>query len=114
LVARGRVGAGARTSELARDSGPPHGASLVPVVPSRRDARTTDDDRAIVRLVSTMNERPAAIVLDDLASPRYPPEVVPVLDALAEYGATVSLEPAQLCEHASEQTALGAWGDDDF
>ena len=38
--------------------------------------------------------RPEAVVIDDLAAPRFPPEAEPIREEMAKMGAAVSLEPA--------------------
>jgi hypothetical protein len=58
--------------------------------------------------------RPAPVVLDDLAQPRFPPEVQPIFDMLAAVGPTLSLEPAALLHDASEATGLDDFGPPDF
>jgi hypothetical protein len=61
-----------------------------------------------------MNGRPPAVRIDDLAAPRYPPEVEPIRAAMAEMAATITLEPEPLMAAAVEVTGLDDFGDDAF
>jgi len=58
--------------------------------------------------------RPPAVVLDDLAEPRFSPEARAILDVMAEMGQSASLEPATLMENASTEAGLDDFGPDDF
>ena len=59
--------------------------------------------------------RPASIRLDDLAAPRFSPEIREVLDALAEHGRTLSLDPGSIMKAAVEQSGgLDDFGDPSF
>jgi hypothetical protein len=60
------------------------------------------------------DERPAAVAIDDLANPQFPPDIAPVRAMLAEVGAALSLEPEVLIATATEQTGLDDFGPDDF
>ena len=51
-----------------------------------------------------MAERPASVVIDDLAAPRFPAEMEPIRAAMAEMGAALSLEPDALMAAAIEET----------
>ncbi len=61
-----------------------------------------------------MTERPAPVILDDLAQPRFTEEVGAVLAMMAEAGAGVDLAPGPLMEAASVHTGLDDFGEDDF
>jgi len=58
--------------------------------------------------------RPPDIHLDDLADPVYPAHAREMREALAGYGAILTLEPASLLQSATERTGLTDWGDDGF
>jgi hypothetical protein len=59
-----------------------------------------------------MNDsRPAPVVLDDLAAPRFDPATSAILEAMAAAAPACPLEPEPLCQAASEQTGLGDFGD---
>jgi len=59
-------------------------------------------------------ERPAPIAIDDLAEPRFSPDVRAVLDLMGEAGASVDLRPEALMATAAAETGLGDFGPDDF
>jgi hypothetical protein len=61
-----------------------------------------------------MPERPAPVVIDDLAEPRFPPEMEPVRAVMADVGATLSLEPDALMHAAVAETGLDDFGPTDF
>ena len=58
--------------------------------------------------------RPAAVRIDDLATPRFPPEIEPIRAVMAEMGATLTLEPDALMGAATEETGLHDFGPPDF
>jgi hypothetical protein len=58
--------------------------------------------------------RPAEIELDDLAEPRFPDEVEPVLAMMAEAGAGLTLDPEAMMEAAARETGLDDFGDPAF
>jgi hypothetical protein len=64
--------------------------------------------------MTAMNTRPPAVRIDDLADPRYPPEVEPIRVAMAEMAAGLELEPKALMAAAVEATGLDDFGDDAF
>ncbi len=55
--------------------------------------------------------RPAPVALDDLADPRFPDELAPVLDAMAGAAEGLELTPDALMAAATEQTGLDDFGD---
>jgi hypothetical protein len=55
--------------------------------------------------------RPAPVALDDLADPRFPDELAPVLDAMAGAADGLELTPAALMAAATEETGLDDFGD---
>jgi len=59
-------------------------------------------------------QRPAPVAIDDLAAPRFPEEVVPIREAMAEMGAAIVLEPDALMAAAVEQAGVDAFGDMGF
>src|ERR1700733_820762 len=61
-----------------------------------------------------MTVRPAPVVIDDLAAPRFTDEVVSVMALMAEAGTGLELSPQPLMEMAVEQTGLEHFGADDF
>jgi Sulfotransferase family len=61
-----------------------------------------------------MSGRPAPVSLDDLAEPRYSPEVESVLDFMGSAGAGLELAPGPLMAGAVEQTGLDDFGDGGF
>ena len=61
-----------------------------------------------------MADRPASVVIDDLAAPRFPAEMEPIRAAMAEMGAALSLEPDALIAAAIEETGLDDFGERDF
>ena len=54
--------------------------------------------------------RPAEVVLDDLAAPRFPAAVEPVLATMAEAGAALSLDPEAMMTAAATETGLDDFG----
>ncbi|MDA8047829.1 MAG: sulfotransferase [Actinomycetota bacterium] len=61
-----------------------------------------------------MSGRPAPVVIDDLAEPRFGEDVRAVLAMMAEAGAALELAPGPLMAAASEQTGLDDFGSLDF
>ena len=61
-----------------------------------------------------MSGRPAPVVLDDLASPRFSPEVDQLRASLVEVAAGCPLEPGALTGAANQETGLGDFGDPAF
>lgn len=61
-----------------------------------------------------MSDRPEAVVIDDLAAPRFPDEIAPVREAMAEMGAAIALEPDALLATAVEQAGVDDFGNNDF
>jgi hypothetical protein len=61
-----------------------------------------------------VTERPKPVTIDDLADPRFPPEMEPVRDAMAQMGAQLNLDPGALMAAAVEETGLDDFGDLDF
>jgi hypothetical protein len=59
----------------------------------------------------TPGSRPAPVALDDLAAPRFPDDLVPVLDAMAGAAEGLELTPDALMAAATEQTGLDDFGD---
>ena len=59
-------------------------------------------------------DRPPPVTLDDLAQPRFPDEVVPIIELLAEQGRSLTLEPEPLMAAAADATGLDDFGDTDF
>jgi hypothetical protein len=55
--------------------------------------------------------RPAPVVLDDLAAPQFDPATTAILEAMAAAAPLCPLEPERLCEAASDQTGLSDFGD---
>jgi hypothetical protein len=58
--------------------------------------------------------RPPAVRIDDLAEPRFPPEIAPALAAAAPIADGLSLEPQALCDEAAAATGCADFGDDAF
>jgi hypothetical protein len=56
----------------------------------------------------------APVHIDDLAAPRFPPEVEPIRDAMTAMGADLRLEPDALLAAAVDQTGLDDFGEDGF
>lgn len=54
------------------------------------------------------------IRFDDLAAPVFPDGAAPIREMLAEYGATLVLDPGVLRTTAEERTGLVVWGDEAF
>jgi hypothetical protein len=61
-----------------------------------------------------MAARPAAVRIDDLADPRFPPAVDEIRAAMAAMSADLRLEPDQLLAAAVDQTGLSDFGDESF
>ncbi|MEY2478791.1 MAG: hypothetical protein QOG87_4106 [Actinomycetota bacterium] len=61
-----------------------------------------------------MSARPASVTIDDLADPKFPPEIAPIREAMAEIGAQMSLDPDALMAAAVEETGLDDFGERDF
>lgn len=60
-------------------------------------------------------DRPAPVILDDLAAPRFPPEIGQLRASLADVAASLPpLEPEPLMHAAREQTGLDDFGPTDF
>jgi hypothetical protein len=55
--------------------------------------------------------RPPPVALDDLADPRFPDDVAPILDAMAAAAEGLELTPAALMAAASDGTGLDDFGD---
>src|ERR1700722_13463879 len=62
----------------------------------------------------SVSGRPAPVVIDDLAHPRFTDDVSAILAMMAEAGTALALEPDALMESAAEQTGLEDFGPDDF
>ena len=58
--------------------------------------------------------RPPAVRIDDLAAPRFPPEVDEIRAAMAAMAPDVRLEPEPLMAQAATETGLDDFGADDF
>ena len=61
-----------------------------------------------------MNDRPAAIAIDDLSAPRFPDEATPIREAMAEMGVVIALEPEALMAAAVDQAGVDDFGDGGF
>ena len=61
-----------------------------------------------------MSTRPPSVRIDDLADPRYPPEIGPIRAAMAEMATELVLEPEPLMAAATQATGLDNFGDDAF
>jgi hypothetical protein len=61
-----------------------------------------------------MSERPKSVRIDDLANPRFPDAIQPVVASMAEMAAPIQIEPDWLMATAVEQTGLDDFGDDGF
>ena len=61
-----------------------------------------------------MSGPPPPVTLDDLASPRFSPEVTRLLGDLEAVAPTCPLDPGHLLAAASDETALADYGDQDF
>ena len=59
------------------------------------------------------SERPPTVFIDDLANPTFAPDVVAIRQLMADFGATLTLEPKALLAAAREATGLDDFGDDD-
>ena len=58
----------------------------------------------------TRRGRPPPIALDDLARPRFPEDVEPILALMSEAGAAMTLDPETLVAEAVDQTGLADFG----
>src|SRR5439155_3228883 len=58
--------------------------------------------------------RPPAVRIDDLADPRFPPEMEPVMAGLDAMAGQIQMDPSWLLQTAAEQTGLDDFGDDSF
>jgi hypothetical protein len=58
--------------------------------------------------------RPAPVVLDDLAAPRFSPDIEQLREAMDEMASACPLQPDAICAAARQQTGLEAMGDDAF
>jgi hypothetical protein len=58
--------------------------------------------------------RPASVRIDDLSSPRFPPEMQPIIDSLDAMATQIHIDPEWLQRTAREQTGLDDFGDDAF
>jgi hypothetical protein len=58
--------------------------------------------------------RPAPVVLDDLAQPRFSPEIEQLRETLADVAPGCPLDPDALCEAAVGQAGTDDFGDDSF
>ena len=58
--------------------------------------------------------RPAPVVLDDLAAPRFSPAIEQLLGAMAEMAPACPLDADQICAAATQQTGLHDFGDAGF
>jgi hypothetical protein len=67
-----------------------------------------------VRTLDSAAVRPPPVVLDDLADPRFPDELVPLLDGMAAAAEGLELTPPALMDAASESTGLDDFGDGAF
>jgi hypothetical protein len=84
---------------------------VVSLVPPGGDTGAAQHERRAPPVTAV---RPGPVVIDDLASPRLPPEAEPIRAAMAEMGAAVSLEPDALLTAASAETGLDDFGDERF
>ena len=62
----------------------------------------------------TPTARPAAVTIDDLAEPRFTPEVNAIRAMMAEAGAALSLQPQELMAAAAHEAGLSDFGPTDF
>jgi hypothetical protein len=58
--------------------------------------------------------RPASVRIDDLATPRFPDEMRPMIDGMRDTASTIRIEPEPLMAAAVEQTGLSDFGDGAF
>ena len=58
--------------------------------------------------------RPAPVVIDDLATPRFPDDALPIRQAMAEMGAALILEPDALMAAAVADAGVDDFGDPQF
>ena len=59
-------------------------------------------------------ERPAPVLIEDLAAPTFPPDADAIRAAMAEWGATLALEPDALMAAARDEAGLDDFGDEAF
>ena len=58
--------------------------------------------------------RPPAVRIDDLADPRFAPNVVEMMQAVEPIAAELRFDPESLCAQAATETGTTTFGDDDF
>ncbi len=58
--------------------------------------------------------RPSAVRIDDLAAPRFPEEMTPMLDGMTAMAEQIAFEPDALMKMGIEQTGLSDYGDAGF
>ena len=58
--------------------------------------------------------RPVSVRIDDLADPRFPDEMRPILDGVEAMAGQIRIDPEWLTRTATEQTGLEDFGDDAF
>jgi hypothetical protein len=58
--------------------------------------------------------RPASVRIDDLATPRFPDEMLPVIESMRDIASSMRIEPEPLMATAVEQTGLDDFGDHAF
>jgi hypothetical protein len=58
--------------------------------------------------------RPPSVRIDDLANPRFPDEMAPVIEALNPMAEQIHIDPEWLISTAVDQTGLKDFGDDGF
>jgi sulfotransferase family protein len=61
-----------------------------------------------------VSARPASVRIDDLAEPRFSPEITEILTAMAAMAPRLCLEPEPLMQEAVAATGLSDFGDDRF
>jgi hypothetical protein len=62
--------------------------------------------------VATIDERPEAVRIDDLAHPRFPADIAEMIEAGAALGDAIELTPDALMTQAAAETGLDDFGDD--
>jgi hypothetical protein len=62
----------------------------------------------------TAVDTPPPVTIDDLADPRFPDEIVPILEMLTEAGRGQTLDPDAMLAAARQQTGLDDFGDPSF
>ena len=65
----------------------------------------------MVLACAAVADRPAPVRLDDLAAPRYSPEITSLRESVVDYAAAIRLEPDVLIAEAREATGLTDLGD---